>query len=507
MKKLAMILLALVCICACAVASAQTFTFEDIYATLTLDENAYTFLTPDNLDLHPEWVADQGVDAEALSEQWREEGILLTAVSLKDKAVRVVVSAVQDDFSTRFFDADQVTAARRSEYRLSHSNNEMLQEEGFTFQSVDWQNLKHAGRFLVIKYRRTVDDVKQYGYARRTVRNGYTIMIDYQVHGRALKTADATALTRIMENFSFTQVLDKPVTAVPRAVLEKTPPAETNTGKFTVSGKCEPGLTVTGIVLRMSSPDPIRIDETATNSGKFSLDVKLPEEGVWLMSLTFANQGEVVDEYVFGVTTYQKNLLPVNFTNDFPTVSYDDQLVVSGTTLGGVQVQCLAGLSYEKRITTNNSGKFTFKIDTKDAGEYDITLVFTKKGMNTRRYVHTVNRIVTEDQQLERWRKEAVKPAYKVLTSKLTGYTGRVMGYNLYVVGYELDGDAWRIRMAMKKVGKNYDQIVYVRTADEPQFEIGTQQKVYARCGGSIEIPQENGSTKAYPVFDLLFWD
>lgn len=505
MKKYVFALLLVLCVSVCALACAQTFTFPSIYATVSVDDEDMILLTPTNLALHQEWVSAQGVTEEDLIAQWEKEGVLLIAESTKGD-VKLVISAVQDDNAKQYFDIDQQTTKTRTTYRTSHTKGAYYKSQGYTYQSAEWKKTDAYGRFLSLKYKRTVDGETYRGYARRTIRNGYTITLDYQVHGRTLQSADSRALTRIMDTFSFTSVKEKPADAVAKVNFTSVAPTETNTGKFTVEGTCDPGMKLTGVVMRMSSMDQIIIEETANKSGKFSMDVKLPHEGVWLMTVTVESGDIITEEIVFETTTYQQSLLPVNFDEEIDATIEGNTLTISGKTLKNVTVQCMVGSDYDKLIKTNGTGKFSFKIDTKKEGVYDIVITFQKKGLSPRRFTFTANRVMTEKQRKQAIRDEAVKPAYSVLTDKLKGYTGRTMGYSLYVVDMNKVGDEWILTMAMKKTSKGYSNLVMVTTTEEPNFSIDSQQKMYGKCTGAY-IDTDGEKNISYPSFDLLFWD
>ena len=507
MLKLALlILMCLSCLLLCTTASAQTFTYADVNAAFDISSHDYTLITPDNLSLHPSWVAAQGIPADELAAQWREDGVLLVAVPVKGDG-QITFSAVKNDESVRMFDLDQQSALARTNYRTAFSKNQVMQDEGYTFKNVDWVTAKNHGRFLKFNYKRVVDGKETNGYQYRTIRNGYTVVVDFSVSGRTVKSADRKLVDKIMNGFSFTVTMAKPATSVPAIILSGKPPLETNTGKFTISGTGEPGLKLTAVILRMSSPEPLIVEKTIGNSGKFSFNVKLPEEGVWLMTMTVNNGDVITEELVFNTTTYKKTLLPVNLTSDIPAVITGDTLTISGTTIGNVEVQCICGDNFAKTVKTNNSGKFTFKLDTKEAGEYDIVLVFAKRNFETRRYTYTANRIVTDEQFRDRCRKEAVKPAYNTLKSKLTGYTGRIMGYDLYVVDVIEDNGGYVIRMAMNKRSGNFVNVVLVQTDEMPDVEIGTKIKMYGRCVGELTVTLPDGTTETLPGFELLFFD
>ena len=103
----------------------------------------------------------------------------------------------------------------------------------------------------------------------------------------------------------------------------------------------------------------------------------------------------------------------------------------------------------------------------------------------------TVTFFTVADRQRQ-WREEAVQPAYSTLTDKLSGYTGRIMGYTLYVVSYEQSSDGqWIIEMAMDKKSGTYRNIVIVTTTEEPQLILDSEVKMYGRCTGSYTVVPE----------------
>lgn len=512
MKKFFFALLLALCVLGVAYASAATLTFDTIYATCEVDDD-YIIITPANMSAHPDWIANRKSTLEALQEEFTQRGVLAQAWS-KDGDVCIEFTAVQDTLAQEYFDIDQQTAATRASYRTQHLKGAQFKADGYTYSSAEWKKYTNGGRFLQLKYKRELDGETYRGYARRTIRNGYTITIDCKVFGRNLKSADNNALTAINKSWKFTQTLSKPLDVVSKVVFTETPPTETDTGKFTVAGTCDPGLHFTAVLMRMSSPDPILVEATATNKGKFSMDIQLPEKGVWLMTMTVDNQGVVTEELVFDTTTYQSGLLPVNFDDDMPidftsteaSVIDGDTLVISGKTSKNVKIQCLVDDFYDKQVTTNANGTFSFKISTKEEGNYNITLSFQKKNYATRRFTAIGTRTLTEEDIQARYKEEACKPAYSTLTSKINGYTGRIMGYELYYVGKTQQEDGtWLIEMGMRTTSKTesgYREIVYIQADEEPTFSIGSKQKMYGQCTGQITV-----DGKKYPAFKLLFWD
>ena len=486
-------------------AEAKIFLFREISLQADIPDD-YIRVMKDNLDLHPEWVESQGTTKEQLIAQWEADGTLLTCWAPAGD-VRIIFTAVKDNDASMYFDLDQQTAKVRADYRNRFVKDKVLQNEGYTVQSAEWKKTANAGRFLNIKYKRDYGGSVYRGYMRRTVRNGYTIIVDYQVHGRNRKGADTTAIANLMDNLAFTAIQTKTAESVTSVLIESAPPTETNTGSFTVKGKCEPNLHLVGVIMRMSSPDPMRVEATADKKGEFSLKVNLPEEGLWLMTLSVLNGETLVDEKVFNTTTYQKNLLPVNFTESFPENIPSDTTIVSGKTARAVTVQCIVdAIGYNKSVRTNATGEFTFKIPTATEGTYNVVLSFEKKDFANRRLTFTGTRTITEADYRASIREQAIKPAYATLIKRIEGYTGRIMGYNLYYIRSEASGDKWVTTMAMERTNKGYKNIVVVLANEEPNFAEGIRIRMYGTMNGTYQLNMD-GNEKSYPSFDLIFFE
>ena len=497
---------ALFLICTAAFAADTAWQFPTLPASVNLSDS-YIILTPDNLDSHTEFLANLGKEKSDLLKDWKERGVLLQAwVPAMDACLEI--SAVKDDDAETYFDVDQQTTQMRSAYRGSLLKGQKYKDQGYTIQSAEWKKSTKGGRFLDIKYKRTVNGITYRGYARRTVRNGWTVMLDYQVYNRGLNTKDLNSLNKAVNTFVFTET--KPVPSTTQGILQfsSVPPAETNTGKFSVEGTCTPGAHLIGVVMRMSSPTPTRFEATANKAGKFKIDVVLPEEGVWLMTLTIESGDSIIAEEVFDITTYQKTMIPVNLDSDVPEELVSDQTVISGKTAKSVSIQLMVGgpKAYEKQIKTNGTGKFSFKIDTSTEADYEFTLVFQKKGYDTRRLEFKATRKLTEEDTRRQIREQAIKPAYSTLKNKLDGYTGKTMGYNVHITDIRNENGEWVVTAAMDKNAKGYRNFIVIICDEEPDFATGSQQKMYGTCNGRYQI-QSDTDTQVYPCFDLLFWD
>lgn len=504
MRKLMLFLLLVLSLCLCTAAYADTFEFDDFSAACEIDGNKYTILTPDNLSRHADWLSARGLAEADVLADWAERGVKLQAWTADGDAC-LEITAVQDEFSAQYYDINQVTSDERKTYRLGHSSDKdgFYRAQGYDYTDADWKNMKNTGRFLVLQYTRTVNGETYRGYARKTIRNGYTIHLDYQVYGRGLKNADKNALDDVMDTWEFLEIFPRPATSVSKLIFSARPPVETSTGKFTVEGSGTAGLRIIGVVMRMSASDVEQFEVTIGKNGKFEMDVTLPREGVWLMTYTVENGSTVVEEGVFDAITYQKDLLTVSLNSELPTVLTGKELVISGVTMKKTTVQCIVDGRYHKTITTNNSGNFSFTIDTSEEGDYTITLVFEKKGYSTRRFRSEATRTYTEEDRRQMIRDEAVKPAYKTLVSKLSGYKGKYMVYTLYIERIEETSTGYLTFAGMSKSKSGaYSNVVAIRSTEVPSFAAGDKVQMYLKCLGSHEVQIDNG-TEEYPYFDL----
>lgn len=508
MRKYILMLLILLGLCLCASAQADTFEFDDFSASCEIDASKYTILTKDNLSAHADWLSARGLTVDGVLADWNERGVYLQAWTASGDAC-LEITAVQDAFASQYYDINQVTADERKTFRVGHSSDKdgFYRAQGYDYSAADWNNTKNAGRFLELEYTRTVNGESYRGYARKTIRNGYTIHLEYQVYGRSAKSSDKSALDKVMNSWEFLEVWPRPITSVSKLVVTSRPPVETNTGKFTVSGTGTAGLRVIGVVMRMSTSDVAQFETTINKSGKFDLKVTLPREGVWLMTYVVENGSTVVEEGVFDTITYEKDLLTVSMTSDLPTTLTGNEIVISGVTMAKTMVQCIVDGRYEKSITTGNNGEFSFKIDTSAEGDYTFTLVFEKKGYNARRFRSQATRSYTEADQRQMIRSSAVSPAYSTLTSKLSGYKGDYMVYTLHIQSVEQTATGYLTFAGMSKSKSGViSNLVAIRSTVAPEYQEGEQVKLYLRCIDSYEYITDAGSQQL-PYFDLQWME
>ncbi len=509
MRKIIVSLLMLLCLLLPAAALADSFTFAEQGASVTIPDGKYTIITPLNVDQMTDWLEKHRKTADEVKDDFAKRGVLLQGWSA-DGDVCLEISAVQDVYAQQYHNVNQCTETERKNYRLGHASDKTgeWRAQGYDYSDANWKNYKKGGRFLQMGFTRTLDGQTYRGYARKTVNNGWHINVEYQVFGRSVKkSSDTNALEAIMNTWQFTTSIARPATSATSLIFTSTPPQETNTGKFTLSGTGSSGLKVVGVVMRMSASDVYRFETEIDKKGKFDLDVQLPREGLWMMTYTVFNGENVLEEGAFDSITYDDTLLSVKLNTKLPATMAltGNELTISGTTMKQTKVQCIVDGRYNKQITTNNSGNFSFTIDTSEEGIYNITLVFEKKGYDARRYRCEASREFTEDDRKESIRDEAVKPSYKNLKDKITSYRGKYMVYTLNIkeVSPTTSGYLTFAGMSKTKAGV-YKELVVIRSTEEPDWSEGSKVRMYLKCLGTYEMIDDNGTTE-YPYFDLQF--
>ncbi len=510
---------ALVVLCLCLLAAVpglcQAVNLDSIYATLEIPDS-YTILTEANMETHVDFLNTKGVTVDVMLQTFQAEGILLQAYG-KNGDTRLQITALKDVDAQTYFDIDQHTPATRAKYRREHLDGEAYEALGISYDSAEWKKTTAYGRFLMLKYvQRLGGKVDHRGFARRTIRNGYTITLDYQVYGRGLNGKDNNAINDIMDTWRFTKVLAMPGSAgeaaaageTPAALattqLTQEPPTQTNKSSFVIKGTTTPGASITGSIYRMGDEKPELVKGTAGKTGSFTLDFNMPREGVYVLVLTVTVNGIDIDELQLPGITYDKTLLPVRFDETFPEDITTDKLLISGTTDPATQITCVVNGKTTKK-KANAKGAFSFSINTAEEGEYSFEITLSKKGLSDRHFTFTASRVWSETELREKVSKDAIKPAYSILTSKINGYTGRVMGYTAYVTEISKSSDTWYIHMALRKVNSIYREKIVVLTKNEPTVMIDSQMKMYGRCLG-MHVEQNNTGEEEYPSFELLFW-
>ena len=516
MRKAVFLLVLVIFLGVFAFASADTeYSLSPCSGSVMIPDSKYTVLTPDNIGEHSDLLSVIGKTKDELLSDWEDRGVVLQAWfnnKSYDACLEIIVR--QDEDARIYYDlVNHPSDAGWKTFIASHKGgSSAYAAEGYSVKEADkkQKNIEAHNYLIQLKYKRTTSEKIYWGYAYKTVARGYTVVLDYQVYNRGLRTGDQNELSKIVNTLRF---FDGGESIAPgSAFLQITaqPPAETSTDTFTVEGRTNPGAHLIGVLMRINSADPVRFYADANaKTGDFKMKITLPEENVWLMTINVEMNDQIVAEQVFETTTYKKTLIPIAFTSGIPEVLSSNETLISGTTDKGVTIQCIVtnGTStYDKQIKTNGTGKFNFKIPTALEAEYHFTLVFSKKGYETKRFTGNASRNLSDEDRRAAIKKEAIKPGYSSLSRNLETYINKIMGYNLYIVDVTQNGNEWIIKTAMIKNNSGYKNFMYFVTQEEPNVEVDSQMLMYGRCIGPYVIQTEEGNQN-FPAFDLLYME
>lgn len=489
---------------------AETHVFDNLFASVEVPDT-YITLTPDNVASYEEWLQAHSTSSEEAANDMLARGVLLQCWTNEGDAC-FELTATQTDETLNIFDINEQSTSVRAKYRLGHYPDNLYFEQGYEFSSADWKNTTN-GRFLVLRYVQRVNgELDHRGLMRRTIRNGYEITFDMQVYGRALTNKDNAALNKIWESFKFIEVKPLPAAASAKVNITEAPPAETNEATFTLAGTAAEGVKFTAVVMGLSYPDPMLSEVEVGKSGKFKLPIKLPKEGVFMVTVTAELSGEDVLELAYPVT-YQRTLLTINVNTEVPDQVLTDELTIQGTSTPGATIQVFVNdeLVDTKKVVA--AGRFKVVLDTSLEGNYDVVLAFSKGGLADRRLNYQFVRKWSQADMAKQLASEAIQPGYSTLVKKIDGYDGRIMGYKCYLVEATQSGDDWILKMALTKKGDTYSGIILVTSSDQPTSPVGTRLMMYGKSVG-MSVPSDEASTtdgteqatstESYPCFELL---
>ncbi len=288
-----------------ASAATTAYSFPGPQVSVGIDESVYRIvLTMDNLAEHEDWLLSNGYTVEGMANIFNSNGYLVYAADEANDRTFILSAQVTVD-SEMYFDLNMQDSDMRKEFRTSHRGT-AYSILGYDYSEAAWTN--YGGtllRFLCTKYSFTENgEVEHTGYQRKTIRNGYTIILDMQVRNRSLKSADEKALEQIMGNFSFLSISPMPLLPA-KLSFSSEPPASVSSDSFTVKGTTEKKGTVTVTVLSLTSAASSVFTGTANSSGSFSVKVTLPEPGIYSVVIEASADNSLKTQISYTVN-YQK---------------------------------------------------------------------------------------------------------------------------------------------------------------------------------------------------------
>jgi hypothetical protein len=483
-------------------AGAESYQFPSIYAGIVLPDGVYQkVLTPDNLQANEEFIKSKGGDVTTWAADFSAKGILLQAYDTQnDRAL--VITALKDVDGESIFDINEHPAQVRTKYRLSHGASGSYTILGYKYDSVSWRNFPGIGRFLQLRYTyRRGNEVLHRGYQRRTVRNGYTITVDMQVYGRQLSGRDNTALNKVFDTFTFSQILPMPPLPI---TLDETVsvPVETSKPSFTMKGKTKPEASLRAVLMSFSSGTTQVFEAKANKSGNYTLPIELPGEDVYVMTLTVSVPGFEDLNRSYNIR-YQQGLLPAQIISAPGMELAADVFTLAGqTTESGVRATLYVnGLRSSMNVPKN--GSFSFEIDTSAEGSYDIRLVLSKKGLQDRVFQYTAARLLSPQAREELLRRNALSPTYQELIANPDSYDDKMLRLEGTLVEKSNSSDTWVLHLALSKTENGFSDIVVLTADRDPGLAINAKACAYGKMSGMYLTQDEQGNEIKLPQINL----
>ena len=501
MKRILLLTLALCLLLACP-ALAQRIDMDDAHVSFDYPDT-WLVVSPQLCTTYAQLLADAGIDAQALADAMRAQGIHSRAYS-PDFSQWLSVITLSDDLSGEIYDIEAVTDAQRKTLRTRAENNALFETTGCRAQDVEWQ--REGGVYwLYIHYTVTRgDQIVGRGLRYVTVRNGLYVILDWQIASGRFGNRDLAAFRARLTDLSVTESVPQPVRTVS---LTAYIPSETSTSALTITGTTEGGAMLTAEAPDARGEMQTLSVGTAKDSGAFSLLVELPEEGVYTITLTASDDG-MESASVTGQTAYSAKTLPVSLEG-IPEdgIVTSDTVKITGTTLAGVQFQLITPYGMTKK-RAGNDGTFSFELTTEEEGEYSYTLICDKDGYDQRRVAFTLTRVTTDAQAREKLKATAEKISYANLQKCRDADQGKLMVLYGPVTRVSAAGDVHYVRMMFNKDAQStwFNPVVIVANEDMGVRE-GDMLTVAVTVAGVFEEQDDAGNSIAVPRFELVFVD
>ena len=490
----------------CSGALGQKIEMEDVYLSFHYPDS-WLVVSPQLAKVYAPLLEEAGIDGDVLSQEMIDQHIASRAYN-GDFTQRLAVITLADDLSGEIFDMKNVTDAQRKTMRSRAEANRLFETTGLRTQDLEWQ--KEGGAYwLYVHYTVTRGD-KTVGRGIRymTVKNGMYVILDWQKDEGRFSNRDLSAFRKRIADIAVTKQITEPVHSVK---LAASIPLETTTSELVITGE-----TSANASLIAEAPDGNGVMQTlsvgkAGASGKFSLNVSLPEEGAYDITLTAQSEG-MNPASITGHTVYSAKTLPVTLEGvsgiaEGEGVVESDTVKIKGKTLAGVQMQLVTPFGLSKK-RADNDGTFSFELTTKDEGTYNYTLICDKKGFDQRRIHFTLTRVITDSQGKQRIKDGADKISYKNLQKNRAEDQGKVMSLYGPVVASEAAGGAHYVRLMFNKGadGEWFNPVVIVANEDMGA-KVGDMMGVVATVAGVFEEQDASGKDVAVPRFELMFVD
>lgn len=482
MKKLLLACSMMICIMALFAAAIAETSLPDCGLTVAFPEG-WSIVIPETVSMSMQYF-DEATPDEALLAMQRESIQAMAFAPAGDLVIRVVAHQ-EDDVARQYYDIDRYTPAMRTSIKDRYLDRMAWTATGFRYTEAEWSNRQDQGRILNLVYNiRNGEEITYRGRQAYTVRNGWTFVLDIRAQGRRLTTDEERAFTAFVASAAFPESVDVP--PMPTGLTIKgTLPEETYKADVSLRGTTTKGATVSAYLLP-DEGDPIHMgSDNADSGGEFRVDFQIPSSGDWRLYIKSELEGYQTTEEAAWISYYPRRI-PVTFTS-YPTGDvYDSQIVISGTTISGVTIQCMEG-DTNKKVKTG-SGDFSFTLDRTAMGERTVILSFSKKDFDNRRYEIVFNRQMEREDYAKMLDSQVQSLSFANLTENAEKYLGRLVKYSGEVLRVSSAEGMTYVQLGVKqdKEGNWTEQIIAVADNVAVSLYEGDKATVYFEVTGDF---------------------
>lgn len=412
MKRLLCLLSCLICLGVYVPGQAEEVGLSSVYASISFPDD-WLALTPASIHIYTAILTEAGLDAQDMALRYQADGVAIEGWS-PDYADSLRLFVREDARSGLLFDIERASAAQRKGILNTFLDKTEWRLTNIRYQEGKWLKHPKLGYCLFLRYN-VIDGeaAVERGVQYFILRNGRNYILDWAIKGRRFTNKDLAWFRQRLDGFSLTEILPTPPLPVTLS-MEGGLPTESGDGKLRLTGKAS---SQAGLVLYAAAPEAepqVLSVGSANREGVFILNAQLPAEGEYLLTLVATKEG-MADTQLTSRLTFRKGLLPINFAY-LPEETYtEDQLVIEGIAPQGTVIQ-FTDPKGNRSAKVGTSGRFTFTVDTYVEGPYALSFSATNVRYDYRRIDMAFNRVVTEEQQLERMKAGAARLSYGALT-------------------------------------------------------------------------------------------
>lgn len=263
---------------------------------------------------------------------------------------------------------------------------------------------------------------------------------------------------------------------------------------YSLKGTVQPGATV------ILNKDGSKVEEvTSDDNGAFSFNLDTKAEGTY---------NYVVNASKEGFTDEQMDVSITRTIPDIPlTVSYDSEIqvpsyTIKGTTEPGATVTITKSEKKLNQATAGKDGNFSFKVDTKEKGDYKYTIKATKENFKEQSKEVAFTRTLSAKEEAQAKRANAKTISFDKLNKNPDRYKGEYVKYRGEIVQIMEGSGMTQIRLSVTPTsyGWSASDIIYVTYIGYTDFVDEDVVTIYGEVSGSYTYTSQAGWDITLPL-------